>query len=99
MDNHVYVGQTALRIQLNTFTDLTSAIASIRFIKPDGISGQWTAEIQNVPRGVIYYDVQTGDIDQEGTWKIWAFIEFDDMTRAPGTPVEFNVYPEGSICP
>lgn len=96
MAQKIYVGQTALSIQLDTTIDL-AAMASglIKYVKPDGSTGQWPA-VEGDP-GVLVYDIQLDtDLDLEGSWKWWAHVTFNDGTYAPGDPVLEYVYTEGS---
>jgi hypothetical protein len=96
MAQKIYVGQTALAIQLDTTIDLTTmTVGLIKYMKPDGTTGQWTA-VEDDP-GVLSYTVQSSsDLDMEGTWKWWAYVTFVDGSYAPGDPVTEYVYTEGS---
>lgn len=91
----IYKNQTALRISLDTKADLSTATAQvIKYKKPDGTSGQFTAT--NGGSGVIYYQVaNSSDLDQAGRWSFWAYLTFTGGIVAPGEVVHIDVYNEG----
>jgi len=92
----IYIGQTALRIQLTANIDINNADAFIKYQKPDGTRGEWVASVYDADKGIIYYDMQaTTDLDQEGDWIFWTYIEFGNGKVAAGEPVTIYVYPEG----
>jgi len=92
----IYVGQTALRIQLTTNIDVSSATTNIKYQKPDGTTGQWSAAVLDKDRGIIFYDVVDSTIlDQEGEWIVWAHVTFSNGKVAAGEPVTLNIYSEG----
>lgn len=96
----IYKNQTALRIRLKTGIDLTDATTVyIKYIKPETqTAGQWTAVIDgDASAGIIYFDITlTTQIDEEGVWKWWSYVVFNDGREAPGEMVEERVYPEPS---
>ena len=92
----IYIGQTALRIQLTTNIDISSAETYIKYQKPDGTKDQWDALILDPDRGIIYHDVSLPtELDQEGDWIFWAYVVFSNGKVAAGEPVTIYVYPEG----
>lgn len=91
----IYKNQSSLQIELTTGVDVTLATCVIKYIKPSGTTGSWTATIVTAATGVIKYDLTGTELDQAGTWKIWAFVTFSDTRTAPGEPVIMNVYNEG----
>ena len=90
----IYVGQTALRIILDTGVTLTSvSVALIKYKKPDKTTGSWVATEDGQ---TIYYDIDSAsDLDQDGAWTMWAYITYADATVVPGEPVIVKVYAEG----
>jgi hypothetical protein len=72
---NVFVGSVGVRIRVSLGIPLDGVgAAKIRYEKPDGVTGTWTAVIENASMGVIYYDVVLNDINVAGTWKfngIW----------------------------
>ena len=93
----IYVGQTRLRITLETKADLTDAdVFEIKYIKPDATEGSWTATCDDLPGGEIY----TTTLDVAGTWRFWAYITWSGSSAAedevvPGETFELRVYNEG----
>ena len=97
-EQKIYVGQTALTIRLDTKIDLTTmSTAVIKYVKPDGTQSEWVAvQYGAATDGVIEYTITSAaDIDQDGLWKVWAYIVFNDSTVAPGDTATFLVSIEG----
>lgn len=93
---NVYVGQSALRVSARTGTALSDiASCEIRYEKPDGIRGSWTAFVSDAARGVVSYDVLGGELDMGGWWRFWVFVTFDDGRSAFGDAVKVFVREEG----
>jgi len=94
----IYKNQTKLRIQRTVSQDITGAtLLLIKYKKPDGTEGQWTATSSDDSNGVIYYDVTLGnEIDQSGRWIIWAYVTFSDGRSAPGEITYLGVKVEGT---
>ena len=92
----VFVKQTALRITLKTFTDLEGIISAvIRFRKPNGKTGEFSAAVGDMTKGVIFHECIEGDIDVSGWWSFWAFITFTDGRTAAGEAAKVFVWNEG----
>jgi hypothetical protein len=92
----IFIGQTALRITLKTFTDLedvTSAV--IRFRKPDGVTGEFEAAVGDTANGVIFHECIEGDLDACGWWAFWAFVTFADGRTAAGETAKVYIWSEG----
>lgn len=100
MAQKIYVGQTALTLDLQTNLNLTvegAVSAKQKYIKPDGTSGEWPCTIEpDSLTGIIRYTVvSASDLDQAGLWKRWAYVTFAAGKVAPGEPVNFTVTEEG----
>ena len=92
----IFKGQTALRITLNTFTDLEDAISAvIRYRKPNGSSGEFTAAIGDMAKGIIFHEVIEGELDTSGWWTLWAFVTFADNRTAAGEAAKVFIWKEG----
>jgi hypothetical protein len=93
----IFAGQTALRIQLTTGQDITDAEATkIKYEKPDGTTGEWSASVSDETTGVIYKDMaSTDDLNAAGWWKFWAFVTFSDGRSAAGEAVRVKVEEAG----
>ena len=92
----IYRGQTALRITIKTFCDLegiTSAV--IKYLKPDGIIGQFPAAVKDTEKGVIFHEIIEGEIDISGWWVFWAYVTFEDGRSAAGEASKVFVWEEG----
>lgn len=94
-EEKIYVGQTALQIQLDTKIDLTlMQSALIKYNDPDGNAGSWAASLIDLAiDGIIGTASEPTLI--EGLWKVWSHITFTDARTAPGDPVTFYAYTEG----
>ena len=93
----IFKGQSALRITLKTFTDLEDAISAvIRYIKPNGSTGEYSAAVGDMAKGVICHECIEGEIDVSGWWVFWAFITFADGRTAAGEAAKVYVWKTGS---
>lgn len=92
----IYLNQSSLRIHLTTGVDITGAtVTQIKFKKPSGSTGEWTASVDDVGAGSIYYDLTGTELNEAGTWTLWAYVTFADTRSAPGEPVKVTVFIEG----
>jgi hypothetical protein len=92
----IFKGQSALRITLRTFTDLEDVMfAVIRFTKPNGKNGEFSAAVSDVTKGVIFHECIEGDLDLSGWWSFWAFITFADGRTAAGETAKVFIWNEG----
>ena len=92
----IFKEQSALRITVKTFTDLEGVVlATIRYKKPDGITGEFDAAIGDPNKGVIFHEVIEGEIDVSGWWSFWAFVSFDDGRTAAGEAAKVYVWEMG----
>lgn len=94
---HIYVGQTKLRIVLDTHVDLTSGKEyEICYMKPNGTEGSFTAHVLDDEKGTIFYDIVSSDeLDMSGYWKLWPRIVFEDDRMALGRSARVFVYEVG----
>jgi hypothetical protein len=96
MGSKIYKGQSALRITLNTFTDLEGIISAvIKYRKPDGSTGEFNVGVGDTAQGVIFHECIEGEIDMAGWWSFWAFITFGDERTAAGETAKVFVWSEG----
>ena len=70
----VFKLQSLLSITLETnYDDLASAeVKKILYTKPGGTKGEWEATASGTK---LVYNLQNGDIDIVGQWKLQAYIE------------------------
>jgi hypothetical protein len=92
----VFKGQTALRIVLRTFIDLDDVISAvIKYRKPNGKTGEFSAGVSDVGEGSIFHEITEGEIDMSGWWAFWAFITFADGRSAAGETAKVFIWNEG----
>lgn len=93
----IYQNQSSLRITATTGVDISGATAlAIKYRKPSGTEGSWTATESDATEGIIYYDlVDENDLDEVGAWAIWGHVTFSDGRSAPGEPFTLTVKEEG----
>lgn len=91
----IYLNQNSLRIELETEVDINGATATlIKFEKPSGDTGEWSASVSDPGAGKIYYDLTGTELDEIGNWMLWAHVTFSDTRHAPGEPTRLVVYEE-----
>jgi len=92
----IFKEQSALRITVKTFTNLEGAeTAVIKFCKPDGSTGEFTATVGDPNKGVIFHEVIESEIDISGWWSFWAFITFEDGRTAAGEAAKVYIWEQG----
>jgi hypothetical protein len=68
----------------------------IKYKKPSGETGEWSAESESDSEGIIYYDLlEPSDLDEAGKWIFWGWIRFEDGRMAPSQAIEVTVHTEG----
>jgi len=88
--------QSALRITVKTFCDLQGVLSAvIKYRKPDGKTGQFSAAVGDAEKGVIFHECIEGEIDVVGWWAFWAYITFSDGRTAAGQTARVYVWQEG----
>jgi hypothetical protein len=92
----VFLGQSALRITLKTFIDLEGVLSAvIRFRKPNGKTGEFSAAVGDTAKGVIFHECLENESDVAGWWVFWAFVTFADGRSAAGETAKVFVWYEG----
>ena len=93
-----YKAQSALRITCTVGVNITGAsVTQLRYKKPSGTTGSWTAQVSDATAGIIYYDLaEPSLIDEAGLWTFWGYITFSDGRSAPGQAVTQYFYNEGT---
>ena len=92
----IYKGQSALRITVNTFVDLENIISAvIKYRKPNGTQGAFSAGIADSAKGVIFHEVLEGELNITGWWVFWAFVIFTDGRTAAGEAAKVYIWEEG----
>jgi len=86
----IYVGAVGVDITLDAEIDISAATThEIRYQKPDGTKGAWTATI--VDDTMLQYITKAGDLDYEGEWKLQIYVELPALTGR-GATVIMHVY-------
>jgi hypothetical protein len=70
--------------------------AVIKFCKPNGCKGEFTAAVGDTAKGVIFHECIEGDLDISGWWVFWAFVTFADGRTAAGEAAKVYIWVEGS---
>lgn len=99
--SYSYNSSTATTIRLNTGIDLSTAqSAQIKYIDANKEEGFWVATIDDpATDGKISYTPDSEDVPlPTGTWKLWAFITFQNGTVIPTCPTEMEMLKEGASC-
>jgi hypothetical protein len=92
----IFKGQSALRITVNTFTDLEGIEnAVIKYRKPNGSMGEFPAGVGDAAGGVIFHECIEGELNVSGWWAFWAFITFADGRTAAGEASKVYIWGEG----
>lgn len=85
----IFKTQDLLDITLQTNVDLTGAtVTDINYLKPGGDRGTWSGSAFDTTK--IKYEVQPGDIDEFGLWKLQAEITIGGRTGL-GEIVEWQI--------
>lgn len=64
-----------ITIQMLTGITLTGAQCAIKFRRPDGTVGFWSATIDPLDATIMYYETDSNDLNLSGEWKLQAFVE------------------------
>ena len=92
----VFIGQSALRITVKTFCDLEDVVSAvIKYRKPNGSAGEFSAAIGDPATGVIFHECLEGELNVTGWWRFWAFVTFADGRTAAGETAKVFVWKEG----
>lgn len=80
------------RITIDTNIDLSGySTLLIKYKKPDGTTGCWTATICPTDNNCMYYDIALGELDQEGHWLVQGIAK-DVGVQLTGRWCKFNVH-------
>ena len=86
------INDIGLKITLETDINLAgNSVVSIRFKKPSGVEGSWTATVENSPTGQISYTTASGDIDEHGLWTLAAHALFTGGNDLEGNAIGMTV--------
>lgn len=93
-----FIGQTGVTIQVEMGIDITGASTKkIKYRKPSGETGEWTATVVSDTAGVLKYTTTTAaELDEAGLWDVWPYAILGDGSIAIGLVSMFPVYAEGA---
>ena len=80
--NEIHINDVGTEFKLTisdagAVVDVSSAITTVNFRKPDGTCVSKGADIvDGGSGGVVRYITDSGDLDTTGTWKLQAFVDF-----------------------
>lgn len=85
-----------VKISLDTKITLTGYDVYIKYIKPNGVKGSWTAGVSGTDAEVLEYTTNVTDLDVAGTWKLQAFAS-DVGVAGHGKWVDLEVFEHGVL--
>jgi len=96
MKPQVFKDQTGVKLRLQSFLDFDEnpvTSAKIKFIKPDGTAGEWTAQVlPGALDGDIYVDFSAAEkFDQAGRWSLWLEVVYTDGRTGKGRKTSYYV--------
>ncbi len=91
-----YKGQT-IQFDITLDVDITAAgTVSLKYKKPSGTTGTWTASVVDAEDGWIRYVLAAASNDESGDWTIWGYVVQADATVLIGTPLTVRMLEEGT---
>ena len=96
----VFSGQTALRIRITDLGDLTDAdeiVIKYKLNTRTATEAEWTATVEDLTTGIIYYDLTDEDELEAGTYSVWPHITWADGRISIGTANKLEIKQEGLI--
>lgn len=73
----------------------TVSSAVIKYRKPDGTEGNWTAVYSGNDRKVYYITATAETYTMKGPWTFWPVVTLSDGKTIPGEPIFEEIYNEG----
>jgi hypothetical protein len=94
--SYIFINQNLLQIRLDTKIDLTNAATmEIRYRKPSGTTGAWSAARYGSTTQ-IYYDLSATELDEVGLWTLWSYVVMNTGRKGYGKICTQMVSLEGS---
>jgi hypothetical protein len=92
----IYENQNAVKIRLTGLGNLSDAVTTlIKYKKPDGAEGSWTASVEDASSGIIFYNLLSTEEFTTGDWTVWASVTFSDGRVGIGDASKITVKAEG----
>jgi hypothetical protein len=74
------------------FNIADASVLAIKYKKPNGVTGSWTATVLNADDGQIEFKTTAAsDLDQVGDWMIQGYAEFSDGRKIRTTQGRLHV--------
>jgi hypothetical protein len=89
----IYVGQSALRINVSTGADLTGNTTTVLSVRqPTNTVAIWTATVSDASTGSLYYDIPTTTtLPVAGEYLVQPIITYSTDTVSYGTTAKLKV--------
>ena len=92
-DERIYEGDVGVRFLVSTGINLsTSTVTQLKVIKGDLTAATWSASVNVVDNTVMEYNSVTGDLDVSGKYKLYAYVEFTEVSKHSGRVAVLTVY-------
>ncbi len=102
MAEEIFVEQIGVEFEATVDQDITGATELlIKYIKPSGKTGQWTATEVEASTGIMnFITTLATDIppSEYGNWTFWGYVTFSDGGKMAGVPFVKRIFKEGEIC-
>lgn len=97
--NVFFEGQNSVKFRMTNLGNLESITSVfIKYKKPDGTLGQWTATVEDAINGIIFYNLLSTEFLTAGTWTYWSYVIFSDGRIGIGNICKITVRKEGEWC-
>jgi len=95
--NKIYVGQSKLRIAIDTGADLTGASTlQIQYRKESGTTSTLTGICDDLASGIVYWNSNSTSIfTSAGSYPFWVKITYSDGKILYSEPITLRVYNVG----
>jgi len=92
-----YVGDIGTRVRTYLNADITLYTGLTYYVKkPISETGteivDWDCEVQSEGSGIVFYDVESGDFDYHGEYKIQTLVEYQNGDRFKSYTRSFIIY-------
>lgn len=84
----LFVGDTGTTITLDSGQSLSGYTATIKYVKPTGATGSWSAIVSG---NTAYYVTLSTDLDVAGVWKLQLYVTKAGVWTGHGEIVTITV--------
>jgi hypothetical protein len=94
-EERIYQGDVGVLFKIDTGVDLTLATTiELHVKKPDGTEDTWDATMDTTVKTHANYTSVALDLDQVGTYALYAYVEFTASSKHSGMTTKFRVWGE-----